>query len=120
MSPQTRLRIAKITTAVAMFGVGVLAILEGLHVDKRAAGWATLATIASFLVLLIPVINVLVLIAVMLPLWFINDLGFVKLGSPSNGFFEPNTLGWGLVALATWGLWYSFLLAAVLKKREAV
>lgn len=54
------------------------------------------------LLMLVPGLNVLVLIAVMLPLWMASDLGVPGLGYALNGFFVPSALGWCLVALAFW------------------
>jgi hypothetical protein len=68
----------------------------------KAAIRATVATAIGALLMLVPGLNVILLIAVMLPLWVLSDLGVPGLGSPLHGFFLPSTIGWVLVAVTFW------------------
>ena len=78
-----------------------------------AAVRATVATVIGGLLMLVPVINVLMLIFVMLPLWIANDLGVPGLGRPLNGFFVPSAIGWCVVAGIFWGISYVLSLGAL-------
>lgn len=70
---------------------------------------ATLCVAITALLALIPVTNVLVLIAAMLPLWVLSGWGVPGLGHPLNGFFIPSALGWTLAACALWLLCFFLL-----------
>ena len=60
----------------------------------------------------IPGLNVLGLIVVMLPLWFLNDMGIGGLGSPNNGFFVPTQFGFALGGFIIWLGWFLLFLVA--------
>ena len=78
-----------------------------------AAVRATIATAIGGLLMLVPVVNVLILIFVMLPLWVASDLGISGLGRPLNGFFVPSAIGWCFVAGVFWGISYILSLGAL-------
>ena len=67
---------------------------------------ATAATACVAVVAMIPGPNIIVLMIVMLPLWFIDDLGYIDLGSQSHGFFIPNGLGWLFAVVPFWLFWF--------------
>ena len=77
-----------------------------------AALRATLVTGLGCALMLVPVINALILIFVMLPLWVASDLGVPGLGHPLNGFFVPSAIGWCVVAGVFWGVTYVLALGA--------
>ena len=73
-----------------------------MSIRGRAAIRATLATGTWALLMLIPVISAINLIAFMLPLWIISNLGIPGLGHETNGFFDPSAAGWSLIACFVW------------------
>lgn len=78
-----------------------------------AAVRATIATVIGGALMLVPVVNVLILIVVMLPLWVASDLGVPGLGRQLNGFFVPSAMGWCLIGGFFWGFSYVLSLGAV-------
>jgi hypothetical protein len=78
--------------------------------SAKSALRATIATGIGALLMLVPGINVIILIAVMLPLWMLSEAGIPGLGRPLHGFFIPSGIGWTLVAMTFWGICYAFLL----------
>lgn len=83
-----------------------------------AATRATIATGIGALLMLVPVVNALILIGVMLPLWVMNDIGVPGLGSAVNGFFVPSVLGWLLVGLTFWTICFVLSLGAIRSARR--
>ena len=71
----------------------------------RAAKKAVVVTSTWAVVMFIPGFNILGLIAVMLPLWSLHDLGMRGLGEPNNGFFVPTQLGYTLGGFIIWLVW---------------
>ncbi|QTN26194.1 hypothetical protein HZ993_12645 [Rhodoferax sp. AJA081-3] len=80
----------------------------------RAAKNALAVTMIWAVVMFIPGFNILGLIAVMLPLWSLHELGMRGLGEPNNGFFEPTQFGYTLGGFIIWLGW--FLLFLVVQK----
>jgi hypothetical protein len=80
----------------------------------RAAKKAVVVTLTWAVVTFIPASNVFGLIAVMLPLWSLHDLGMRGLGEPNNGFFVPTQLGYTLGGFIIWLVW--FLLFLIFQK----
>ena len=78
-----------------------------MSVRARAALKATLVTAAWALLMLVPFVSVICLIVFMLPLWALKNLGVPGLGHELHGFFVPSTLGWALIAVAVWLLFFS-------------
>jgi len=68
-------------------------------------------------IMLIPGLNVLGLIAVMLPLWMAHDMGIRGLGTPREGFFVPSELGFFIGALIL--LTLCFILFLVFQRLRA-
>jgi hypothetical protein len=68
----------------------------------------------------VPLLNTLVLIPTMLPLWLLHDSGISGLGEPSNGFFVPSVLGYAIAALSIWFVCFLlFLLSQSGPKKRA-
>lgn len=84
--------------------------------NERASIRATVATGAVLALFAIPVINLIASIFLMLPLWAVDNLGIVDLGSEKNGFFIPNLGGVVFGISALWTLW--FLIFRVVIARE--
>lgn len=63
---------------------------------------AALVTGAWALLMLVPFVSAISLIAFMLPLWTLSNLGVPGLGHELNGFFVPSAAGWGLIAGFVW------------------
>ena len=82
-----------------------------------AAGNALAMVFLWGVIMLIPGLNVLGLIAVMLPLWMAHDMGIRGLGAPREGFFLPSEVGFAIGALILWTL--CFLLFLVFQRRKA-
>ena len=86
--------------------VGLIQALGGgdgfMSIRGRAAIRATFATGVWALLMLIPLVSAINLIAFMLPLWIISNLGIPGLGHETNGFFDPSAAGWGLIASFVW------------------
>ena len=72
---------------------------------RSPAAFAAAATALTALLGLVPGLNVLLFIALMLPLWLIHGLGIVNLGRELNGFFVPNAAGWTLACGIVWAFW---------------
>ena len=72
--------------------------------NLSAGLYASLTTGVGTLLFVIPmpVVNILALIVIMLPLWVINDFGFINLGYVNNGFFIPNVLGYTIAGGFFW------------------
>jgi hypothetical protein len=87
--------------------------------DRRvkAAFRATIATGIGALLFLVPVVNVILFIGLMLPLWTVSNLGIPGLGHELNGFFVPSPTGWSIVAVVAWGTFF-MLFSAALKRRH--
>lgn len=52
--------------------------------------------------MLVPFVSAISLMAFMLPLWMLSNLGVPGLGRELNGFFVPSAGGWGLIAGFVW------------------
>lgn len=78
--------------------------------SARAARYASVATACSWLIAFVPVANLLALIVLMLPLWFLHDLGVPGLGRPTEGFFVPSIAGWTVLTIAGWLIWFLIFL----------
>lgn len=78
--------------------------------SARAARYASVATACSWLIAFAPVANLLALIVLMLPLWFLHDLGVPGLGRPTEGFFVPSIAGWTVLTVAGWLIWFLIFL----------
>lgn len=76
--------------------------------SARAAIRATVATGIGALLMLVPGPNVIILIAVMLPLAALSNMGVAGLGRHLHGFFIPSPLAWTLLAAAFWCVCYAF------------
>jgi len=79
--------------------------------SARAARYASVATACSWLIAFVPVANLLALIVVMLPLWFLHDLGVPGLGEPTSGFFVPSIVGWTVLTIVGWLIWFLIFLS---------
>ena len=73
-----------------------------MSIRKKAAIRATMATGAWALLMLIPVVSAITLIAFMIPLWTLSNIGVPALGRELNGFFVPSAIGWSLIAGFVW------------------
>ena len=73
-----------------------------MSIRGRAAIHAALATGVWALLMLVPLVSAISLIAFMLPLWILSNLGVPGLGRELNGFFVPSAVGWGLIAGFVW------------------
>ncbi|OYT90430.1 MAG: hypothetical protein CFE43_18215 [Burkholderiales bacterium PBB3] len=76
----------------------------------RAATNALAVTMIWAVVMFIPGLDLLGMIAVMLPLWSLHDLGMHGLGEPNNGFFVPTQFGYTLGGFLIWLAWFLLLL----------
>lgn len=75
----------------------------------RAAILASLIIAAAWLVMSTETPKALALIfqiIVMVPLWFIDDLGFMDMGTDLNGFFLPNQAGYAIGASMFWCVYF--------------
>lgn len=73
-----------------------------MSIRGTAAIRATMITGAWALLMLVPVVSAITLIAFMIPLWILSDLGVPALGHELNGFFVPSAMGWSLIAGSIW------------------
>lgn len=61
-----------------------------------------IATCAVLATLVIPVVNLIVYVLLMVPIWWVDGLGFVDLGHENNGFFIVNAAGGVFGVAALW------------------
>ena len=66
---------------------------------------AGITTLFVSILAMIPGINIIIFIVVMLPLWFVHNLGVFDLGRELHGFFIPNKAGWAFIFAAVWLFW---------------
>ena len=60
--------------------------------------------------MLVTVLQVIGLIVIMLPLWWIHEMGIPGLGHPENGFFVPTTLGYIVGTALVWLAWFAIFI----------
>lgn len=80
---------------------------------------ATVATGVGALLLLVPGLNVILFIALMLPLWVLSNMGIPSLGHPLHGFFVPSAVGWCLAASVAWLVSFALSLGAQSRVSDA-
>jgi len=68
----------------------------------KALWYATVSAAVALVVGLIPGLQILVLIAVQIPLWILSDAGIAGLGEGREGFFIPTSSGWMVALLVFW------------------
>ena len=86
----------------------------------RAALGASIATAvcvagAKFVMAL----NVIALIVIMLPLWWLDELGIRGLGHAENGFFVPTQFGYVVGTFLAWLAWFAIFFFVKLKRRNS-
>jgi Zn-dependent protease len=90
-----------------------------MRLALRAAIEASIATavcaVAAYLVM---TINVFVVIAIMLPLWWLDEMGIRGLGHAENGFFAPTQFGYVVGAALAWLAWFTVSLIVKLTRQD--
>lgn len=97
---------------LALAGSGVRRKGGRLNRNAHAAVWATIITALPALIICFAfpkALFLLIYIPMMLPLWYIDDLGVIDIGRPVNGFFVPNSIGYAIAASALWLVLFAFI-----------
>ncbi len=81
----------------------------------NAAFNATLLLASIWLFAMVPVLSILILIVVMLPLMVLDGWGIAGLGDQSSGFFLPSDLGYSVLSIGGWLIFFTFFV--VISKR---
>jgi len=86
----------------------------------QAAFRASIATLVGAALMLVPPIGVPVFLLVfMLPLWAVDAIGIVDVGSEVHGFFVPNAAGRVLAVVVVWSMFFLLFRAIAARKTAA-